>query len=105
MHITLTPSRREQSLTLEKAGDTLIFNGASLDFSGLPEGATLPRLAIDCPWIAGDVTRENGILHISLILPHGASAPQETLFPNAMNVTQDGAVYLPPYATTQEVSS
>jgi hypothetical protein len=35
-------------------------------------------------------------LHLALVLPHGAEAPDETLFP-APITAQDGAVPLPPF--------
>ena len=71
MHITLSPMRRDDTLTLHRAGDVLTVNGQELDLSALPEGATLPRAAVDCDWLASDITRTGGVLHLTLILPHG----------------------------------
>lgn len=51
--------------------DTLTINGIAYDFSVIPDGATLPTSAVDCEYITGNVERINGVLHISLILPHG----------------------------------
>ena len=100
MKIILHPSRREEAATLIKAGDVLTFNGASLDLSALPAGATLPREAIACDWIADDVTRdEAGELTVPLVLPHGANAPEETRFPVPLENVPDGEVLLPAYAT------
>jgi hypothetical protein len=96
MLITFTPMRRDDRLTLHRAGDVLTINGESLDFSPLPEGAMLPRDAVDCPWLASDVSRSNGQLHLTLILPHGATAPHETLFPPPLRLERDGPVALPP---------
>jgi hypothetical protein len=68
-----------------------------MDFGPLPAGATLPRAAIDSPWIAGDVTRDlAGVLTVPLILPHGANAPEETLFPQPIDAV-DGPVNFPAY--------
>lgn len=95
MNLIFSPVRRDDRLTLRRTGDVLTINGEAFDFSALPDGATLPREAIACGWIAGDVTREDGVLHVPLILPHGASAPQETLFPVPLTLTDDGPVDLP----------
>jgi len=97
MQITLTPQRRDDTLTLTRSGDVLTINGEAFDFTAIPEGGTLPRDAVACDWLAGDVTRSGGVLHLTLILPHGADAPQETLFPAALTLTGDGPVALPPY--------
>jgi len=97
MHITLTPMRHNTPLILERVGDTLTFNGEEFDFSPIPEGATLPRDAVECEWLASDITRSGGVLHLTLILPHGADAPHETRFPAPLDLTRDGPVELPLY--------
>ena len=97
MQITLTPQRRDDRLTLARSGDVLILNGEAFDFAAIPEGGTLPRDAVACDWLAGDVTRQGGQLHLTLILPHGADAPEATLFPAALTLTGDGPVALPAY--------
>ncbi|KPP86570.1 MAG: hypothetical protein HLUCCO07_07300 [Rhodobacteraceae bacterium HLUCCO07] len=95
MNISFSPMRRDDSLTLSRRGDILTINGEAFDFSGIPEGATLPREAVDCDWLASDVVRIDGDLHLALILPHGANAPRETLFPDPVTITEDGPVDLP----------
>ena len=95
MHITLSPTRRDESLTVSRSGDTLTFNGETFDFSPLGEGETLPADAIDSEWITGGVTRTNGALHITLRLPHGANAPGETRFPEPIIDPPDGEIALP----------
>jgi hypothetical protein len=102
MHITLSPIRMDGTLALERRGDTLVFNGAALDLSAIPEGATLPAPAIDCPWITGGVERRDGALHLTLVLPHGPDAPPETLFPAPLVLTRDGPVDLPPHDALPE---
>lgn len=102
--ITLIPQRRDDSLTLHCAGDVLTFNGTAFDFTQLPEGATLPRDAVDCDWLASDVTRIDGVLHLSLILPHGPIPPAPppealaVLFPAPLHITDTGLVALPSWA-------
>ncbi len=95
MQITLSPIRSDEPLTLHRAGDVLSINGAALDLSGIPEGATLPASAVDCPWIAGPISRQSGVLHLTLALPHGAEAPPAVLFPAPLTVTTDGPILLP----------
>lgn len=98
MHITLYPVRMDETLTLSISGDSLTLNGEDLDLSTIPEGATLPRSAVEgCPWLAGDISRIDGELHLALVMPHGARAPEETRFPAPLTVTTDGPVTLPPY--------
>lgn len=98
MRISFSPVRLDQRLVLERRGDVLVFNGAALDLSGIPEGATLPQAAAGCDWIASDIERQEGMLHLTLILPHGAQAGEATLFPAPMTLKGDGPVALPEYA-------
>lgn len=97
MKITLTPQRSDKRLTLEKQNQKLIINGERFDFKDIPEGATLPREAIQSDFIVSDVERIDGILHLTILLPHGANAPYETRFPEPIKVTEDGVITLPPY--------
>lgn len=104
MNLTFSPIRMDTPLTASVDGDVLTLNGESLDFRPLPKGATLPRTAIPFDWIAGDVTRDDaGALTVPLILPHGANAPPETLFPQPVAV-KAGAVPLPPYQIEMEAT-
>lgn len=96
MQITLIPIRRDTRLALERHGDRLHVNGTEYDFSALPEGALLPRAAVAGDWLAGDVERRDGRLHLALFLPHGETAPPEARFPAPLILTADGPVALPP---------
>jgi hypothetical protein len=95
MLINLSPQRREDILTISKSGDILTINGVPYDFSQLPEGATLPREAIDCEWIVSDVSRINGEIELTILLPHGANASHEARFPEPIIKNDDGQVVLP----------
>lgn len=95
MLITLTPQRSDTSLTLARADTALVINGVSFDFGPLPEGAVLPREAVDCPALASDVARIDGVLHLTLILPVGANPPLAARFPAPIHVTADGSIALP----------
>jgi hypothetical protein len=102
MHISLTPMRRDDRLYLTRAGDILTFNGAAFDFGPIPEGATLPQDAVNCQWLASDIWRLDGVLHLTLILPHGPLAPQATLFPVPIMLARDGPVPLPAWTELEE---
>ena len=101
MQISLIPQRQDRPLTVFKSGDILTINGEAFDLSGIPDGATLPQSAMVCDWLASDIERIGGVLHLTLILPHGAHAPQETLFPQPLSA-QDGAISLPAYSLEEE---
>ncbi|NCU31321.1 hypothetical protein EOM57_06100 [Candidatus Saccharibacteria bacterium] len=95
MLINLSPQRREDILTISKSGDTLTINGVPYDFSQLPNGATLSKEAIDCEFIISDVSRINGEIELTILLPHGANASHEARFPEPIVMTNDGQVVLP----------
>lgn len=97
MKLSLSPIRYDIPLVLERQGETLILNGAALDLSVIPEGATLPRAAVACDWLISDIHRVDGVLQLTLRLPHGPKAPQATLYPALITVTKDGPIALPPY--------
>lgn len=97
MQITLSPQRHDSTLTLSRTGDMLTINGEAFDFSAIADGGTLPQAAVACDWLASDVERIGGVLHLTLILPHGADAPHDTLFPDVLTLTGDGPVDLPAY--------
>lgn len=97
MKITLSPVRSDKDLTLSRKGNVLEVNGEAFDLSGIPDGATLPRGAVACDWLASDIERIGGVLHLTLILPHGPNASDETTFPAPLDVFEDGLVTLPPY--------
>lgn len=97
MHIRFSPQRHDTPLSLSRKGDTLSINDVAYDFSPLPEGAVLPRAAVACDLLASDVTRIGGVLQLTLLLPHGANAPPETLFPAPLDLLTDGPARLPPH--------
>lgn len=97
MQISFAPTRSEARLQLHKSGDSLRINDELFDFSGIPEGATLPRRAVSCSWLASDVERIDGQIRLTLILPHGPKAPSETLFPERLDRVPDGPVAVPPH--------
>lgn len=95
MLINLSPIRSDRTLEIIKTGETLTINGIPYDFSQLPNGATLPREAIDCEFIVSDVNRINGEIELTILLPHGANASHEARFPEPIVMTTNGQVVLP----------
>lgn len=95
MKLTFAPIRMDATLSVSVDGNSLTVNGAALDFTPLPTGATLPRTAIACDLIAGDVIRDaTGLLTVPLILPHGEDAAEDVRFPQPVMLT-DGPCTAP----------
>lgn len=97
MKLHLSPIRGSTPLAAERMGDTLLLNGDLFDFSDLAEGDTIDGAAYSENWFVGPVTRTDGQIILQVLLPHGANAPQETLFPSTLIIDTDGPVPLPPY--------
>ena len=95
MNITLSPTRSDALLSISKQGDALTINGVTYDFSVIPDGATLPASAVDCEYITGNIERINGVLQISLVLPHGPNPSQAVAFPAPIINPADGVLELP----------
>lgn len=95
MNITLTPQRRDDTLTVSKQGDTLTINGTAFDLAVIPDGATLPATATGCEYLIGNVERINGVLHLTMLLPHGANPTQAQAFPQPIIDPVDGPLELP----------
>lgn len=95
MHITLTPQRRDDTLSVTKQGDTLTINGTAYDFSAIPEGASLPATATDCPYLMGNIERIAGVLRLSLLLPTGQDATPAANFPAPIVNPPNGKLELP----------
>ena len=97
MKINLSPSRRDDQLSVSVAGEILTINDLAVDLSFVTEGIEVMAEEIGCDWLAGAVSRSDGNLELTLILPHGPNAPHETLFPEPIVVLSDGPVDLPQY--------
>ena len=95
MILNYSPQRRDDTLTIVKASDVLTINGTAYDFTDLLEGETLPKEAINCEFICGDVERTNGELIIPILLPLKRGASQSAKFPDPATITTDGQVVLP----------
>ena len=100
MKIYISPVRTDEQVVASVSGDILTINSQVLDFSPLLEGESLPSEAVDTEWLQGNITRIDGEIHLTLLLPHGANAPYETRFPTAFETpitVLEGEVPLPPY--------
>lgn len=95
MIISFSPKLLSASISVSRFGDVLTINGEEFDFAGVTEGTTLPAAAIDSEWIAGDVSRIDGVLHLTLRLPHGPNPSEAVAFPRPLVVMVDGEIDLP----------
>lgn len=93
MRISFSPQRRNDTVTVSKAGDVLTINGEVFGFDSLPEGATIP--AVPCEFIVGPVHRIDGELHLTMLLPHGPNPLPAVAFPEPIIVTEDGEIAIP----------
>lgn len=95
MIIQLIPQRRNDQLALKVEGDAVYINGELFDFSKLNEGDELPAEAIQSELVPLPVSRVEGKIRISIILPHGPTPSDAARFPSPIEVDQDGDVELP----------
>ncbi|NPW50241.1 hypothetical protein HPR92_31615 [Pseudomonas aeruginosa] len=99
MIIKLSPfaplPRRDERLSLSRAGDVLTVNGQAFDFAPLPEGGELPAEAIRSEWFAGPVLRRAGRIQLILRFPLAADASAAARFPGPLMIEADGPVELP----------
>ena len=96
MRITLSPTRNETRLTLERKGSTLVFNGDEVDLRTYRSEET------SHDWIVDQPTKVGKEWQVQIRLPHGPNAPDETKFPAPLSVIEDGPVSLPPYEVSTD---
>lgn len=95
MRIKLSPFSADETLVLSRSGESITINGMKLDFEALSDGAMLPATATGCPWLYGPVQRIDGELTLTVRLPHGAQASEQSRFPVDIVNPPDGRVQLP----------
>lgn len=95
MHISFSPQRRDDTLTVSRQGDGLTINGDAFDFSSLPDGATIEAENSPSPWISGPIERIDGKLYLTLLLPHGPNPSASVAFPEPLIDPEDGPLELP----------
>lgn len=87
MIIHLMPQAPEGRTVLRREGQRLIYNGRSIDFAGLPEGAVAERGAVAADEVIGRPSREGGAVRLALIWPAPEGTPSTTI------VLEDGQTY------------
>lgn len=96
MKINLSPIRSDLPAPILKlVGDVLIIDGESFDFGPMVNGDRLPFGAVKSVMFVGDVTKTNGEVELTLLLPHGANPPSNMAFPQPITMKGDGPVPLP----------
>ena len=90
-HITLSPQRRDDRLHLEKQGTALVINGEVVDL------ATYDASNCVNGWIVGHPEATEDGWAVTVILPHGPSAPRATRFPAPIVASVDGPIEIPAY--------
>jgi hypothetical protein len=94
MLIHFSPIRWDEPLSASVSGDVLTINGEPFDFGDLDEGDLLPPEAISSQFIANPVTRTDGEIVMTLLLPIPALASEAQAFPESATVGS-GEVPLP----------
>lgn len=95
MIIHLHPQRRDKAIAVSVAGDVLLIDDQTFDFSPLADGAVLPLGAAGSDLIVDDVSRKNGEIHVHVLFPIGRFATASACFPAALAVLVDGPIALP----------
>ena len=92
LKINLCPQRADRNpLAASLAGSVLTVDGTDYDLALIPDGATVEHEVIR------DCSRSGDDYELTLMLPLGANAPQESRFPAPVVVTMDGPISLPAY--------
>lgn len=95
-NIKLSPVRADIAApAITKSNSKLTIEGQEFDFGFLNDGDTLPRSAINSEYFAGDVSRTDDTITLTLRLPHGPDATESVRFPQPILVEQDGPITLP----------
>lgn len=95
MNIFFSPLRTDDVVDFAKAGDAIYINGEPFDLSPIEDGDTLPKDAINSNWFAGDVTRKDGQLIVTLTLPNPWNYSHEQAYPVPLFNVPDGTIELP----------
>jgi hypothetical protein len=91
--ITLSPQYSDHSLKLEKRGSILTIGDKPCDFAQLADGSDVPPEAIDNEYIVGGITKGDGIVNITVLMPYSdADAPNSVLFPKPIMMIADGEI-------------
>lgn len=89
--IRFAPVRRDGELGLERQGSSLIACGETYDLAAL---AAEERDSPGEGWVQSVRLTEEG-LEATVLLPHGAEAPEAVRFPRPVVVVTDGPIAVP----------
>lgn len=95
MKINFVPQRREERLSVEVRGDKIRINGELFNFGPVKEGDVIERGSAPCEWIASEVTRKDGEVELTLILPFRYGAGEDATNPAPVFIMSDGPVFIP----------
>lgn len=95
MNITFTPQLRDCTLEMMKRGDILVINGIEYDFSPLENEDEIHSSAIASEFISDVVTRKDGVINLTVILPITVDATHEQCWPTPQFNIPDGPITLP----------
>lgn len=95
MNIKLQPKREDSKYIACVFGEKLVIDYVEFDFSKVTEGSSLPISAISCNRFSDSIERKDGILNISMFLPHPVNYSQEQAFPNPIINPEDGQLNFP----------
>lgn len=73
-YIVLSPQRSDAALVVDVAGDAIVIDGQTYDFSSLQEGQAIPVEEHQINQVCSPIERKNGVIHLSLILPYKQAA-------------------------------
>lgn len=80
-------------MTVFVKGSTLIINDEEFDFSFMEKGSSLPRSAVDSPYLVSDVfCDESGTINLTLKVPLGPSPTDAEAFPPVLKGKKYGTV-------------
>lgn len=83
MKINLSPIRGYFKTELSVTGSIITLNGEEFDLSLLEDGATAEHEKL------GKVSRSVNDYELTVVQLHGKDAPEETRFPEPLNITGD----------------
>jgi hypothetical protein len=97
MIINLSPVNGLPPLVVVKTGDVIVINDVRFDFSFVKEGDRLPSSAVETSWLAigSDVSRTNGSLELTLVMPVPSNANEAQSFPVPLGNVPDGVIKWP----------
>lgn len=94
LKVNLSPVRSNQErLTASWFAPILTVGEVEYDLSELPDGATAEHPVL------GIVSRDNEDYEVTLRMPHGPKAPEETRFPKPVIMYIDGFIKIPPWTS------